>query len=101
MVVRKSDAGPRARVFRGDGEPHVIGLGRVRPDDVVLALARGNVAAFRCRPLAVTIAGRRRRHHRLLLAGRRFVIVVRRLRIRRGFRRLLLTVRLRRLLGIV
>lgn len=95
VIVGKSYTGPRARVRRGDREPHVIGFRRVRPDDVILALARGHVASFRCRPLTVTVAGRR--HGRLML-DRRSVIVV---RLGIGFRRLLLGVVRRLLSGFV
>lgn len=82
VVVRKSDTGPRVRVLRGDGEPHVVGLRRVRPDDVVLALAGGHVAALRRRPLTVTVA-RRRRGHLLLRSVRRLRCIA-----GGGFRRL-------------
>lgn len=74
VVVRKPDTGPRGRVRGGDREPHVIGLGRVRPHGVVLALAGRHVATLRSGPLAVTVARRRRGH--LLFAGRSAVGVV-------------------------
>jgi len=58
VIVRKSNTGPSTGVRGGNRESHVIGLRRISPYHVVLALASGYITAFWGRPLTVTVAGR-------------------------------------------
>jgi len=57
VVVGKSNTGPSTGVRGGDCESHIIGLRRISPYHMVLALASGYVTAFWGRPLTITIAG--------------------------------------------